>query len=91
MTKQILRIVLAGILAGAALFMMPFLLVRILVFILLIGAIVKLLGGRRHRFRRGRHYIIAAKINNMTEEERTFFRQKIEHRCGHFNRSKKEQ
>lgn len=79
MTKQILKTILAGILAGAALFVMPFFLVRILAFIMIIGAIIKLLSGGRHRFRK--HYAFAEKFENSTAEEKEAFREKMQRHC----------
>ncbi|MBA3679739.1 MAG: hypothetical protein H0W73_00910 [Bacteroidetes bacterium] len=80
MIKQILKTVLAGILAGVALFMMPFLLIKVLIFFLLIKAIFRLLGGRRrhHHWQ----YAYAHKYKNMSEEERAAFTQKYGNRCG---------
>jgi len=83
MTKQILKPVLIGILAGAALFMMPFFLLRVLVFFLIMGALFRLFrgsrfwGGYRHRFA-GFHPEFADTIRNMSEEEYKVFRQKFE-------------
>ena len=79
MTKQILKTVLAGILAGVALFMIPFIIIKVLVFFLLIKAIFRLMGGRRYgRWR----YAYAHKYQNMSEEERKAFAQKYGERCG---------
>lgn len=77
--KQFFKTVLAGFLAGIALFVLPFFLVRVLVFFLLIGAIFKLMGGRR----RGMHYryAFAHKFRNMSEEERTNFMKNYNGRC----------
>ncbi len=68
MIKQVLKTVLAGVLAGVALFMMPFLLIKVLIFFLLIKAIFRLMGGRRrhHHWQ----YAYAHKYRNMSEEER---------------------
>jgi len=74
MTKQILRTVLAGILAGALLFIMPFFMIRVLLFIVLILTIIRLLGGGRRRFRGGMYPGFAAKYQQMTEEEKAAFR-----------------
>ena len=92
MTKQILKTILAGILAGTALFLAPFFLIRILVFFLIIGAVIRLLGGGRRRFGRGRwNYAFAEKYSNMSEEEKTAFRERMQSRCGgHFGDTKKE-
>ncbi|MBD0258254.1 MAG: hypothetical protein ICV83_21280, partial [Cytophagales bacterium] len=51
MTKQLLKPVLIGILAGAVLFVLPFFLLRTLLFVLLIGGVFRLLAGRRFGWR----------------------------------------
>jgi hypothetical protein len=91
MTKHILKTILAGILAGAALFIMPFFLLRILVFVLIIGAVIRLLGGGRHRCGGRWRYAYAEKLNNMSEEERAAFKQKMQDRCGRYNKPATEQ
>lgn len=91
MTKQILKTILAGILAGAALFIMPFFLLRILVFVLIIGAVIRLLGGGRRRWHGRGRYAFAEKFNNMTEEERVAFKQKMQDRCGYYRKRETEQ
>lgn len=73
MTKQFFKTILAGILAGVLIFMMPFLLLKVLVFFLLIKAIFRLMGGgRRHAHWK---YAYAHKLQNMTEDERKAFMQ----------------
>lgn len=71
MTKQIFKTVFAGILAGVALFMMPFVIIKVVIFFMLIKAIFRLMGGgRRHMHMR---YAYAHKFQNMSEEERNAF------------------
>ncbi len=53
MTKQFLKTLLAGILAGAVLFNMPFLLIRAFIFFAFIAAIFKLLSSRKRRHGKG--------------------------------------
>lgn len=71
MITQVLKTVLAGILAGVVLFMMPFIIIKVLIFFLLIKAIFRLMGGRR-RYGHWR-YAYAHKYQNMSEEERKAF------------------
>lgn len=86
MTKQILKVVLAGALAGAALFIMPFLIIRLVVFFLLISLIFRLVGRRGHwqhqSWRYGidpqKRYAFAKRWHNMSTDERTSFMQKME-------------
>ncbi len=81
MTKQIIKTVLAGILAGAALFLVPFILIRVLLFVLLIGAVARLLG-RRYHYRGRMHPAFAEQIRNMSEEEWAQYRQNYNGHCG---------
>lgn len=79
MIKEILKSALAGVLAAIALFVLPFFFLRMLVFFLLVGAIFRLMGGRR----RGMHrYAYAHHCRSMSEEERAAFIQKYGERCG---------
>jgi hypothetical protein len=81
MTTQFFKTILAGILAGIALFMFPFVLLRVLFFFLIIGAIFRLLRGPRQRGFRGRHYAFAQHYANMSEEEKTNFKARYGGRC----------
>lgn len=73
MTTQFFKTVLAGILAGLALIMMPFFLIRMLIFFMLIGAAFRLMGFGKHR--REMRYAFAQKYKNMSEDERKAFMQ----------------
>jgi hypothetical protein len=81
MIKQILKTIAAGILAGIALFMIPFFIIKVLIFFLLIKSIFRLLGWRRRHWR-GMHPAYAHHFQNMSEEERKAFTEKYGHRCG---------
>ncbi|QHT69159.1 hypothetical protein GXP67_22195 [Rhodocytophaga rosea] len=86
MTKQLIKPILIGTLAGAALFVMPFFLLRALLFFLIIGALFRLFRGRRYwGWRGGRfggfHPAFADTIRNMSEEEYRAFRQKFNAPC----------
>jgi len=83
MTKEILKTVAAGILAGIVLFMIPFLLLKVLVFFLLIKAIFRLLGGRSRWH--GMRQAWAQKYQNMSEEERKAFTEKYGRGCCDWN------
>jgi hypothetical protein len=80
MTKQIFKTALAGVLAGVLLFMMPFIIIKVLVFFLLLRAIFRLMGGGRHRARWKHAY--AHQFQNMSAEERHAFMQKCGRACG---------
>jgi hypothetical protein len=86
MTKQLLKPVLIGILAGAVLFVLPFFLLRTLLFVLLIGGLFRLLAGRRfgwggygYRHDRGFSPALADTIRSMSEEDYQAFRQRFQH------------
>lgn len=72
---QILKTVLGGILVGIALFMLPFFLLKGLIFCMLIAAAFRLFAGRRDGYR----YAYAHKYKNMTDEERANFQRQ----CGY--------
>ena len=76
MTKEFFKTVAAGILAGVALFMIPFFVIKVIIFFLLIKAIFRLLGGGR-KWRGAWAY----KYNNMSEEERKVFMEKYGRGC----------
>ncbi len=89
MTRSILKPILAGMLIGAALFFMPFFLLRVLLVFLIIGALFRLFGGRGIRGRHGRgfHPAFADSIRNMSDEEYNKYKQRFED-CGSRNSSK---
>ncbi len=87
MTKDFFKTVAAGILAGVALFMIPFFLIKVIVFFILIKTIFRLLVGRRRWHGRGMHMAFANKYNNMNEEERKAFMEKYSNGCGGWQRS----
>ena len=88
MAKQFFKMVLIGVLAGVALFMAPFFLIKFFIFFLLIGAICRLWwGGRRHRKGWGGYqFAFADKIRNMNEEEYAAFKEKMNSSsCNYYN------
>ena len=83
MTTQILKVIAAGILGGIALFLMPFIILRILVIFLIIRLIFRLVGGGRHHWRNGKwgnHFYPAfsRRWQDMSDEEKKSFREKME-------------
>jgi hypothetical protein len=86
MMKQFIKPIIVGILAGAALFVIPFFLFRALLLFLIIGALFRLLRGRRYWGWRGSrfsdfHPAFADTIRNMSDEEYNAFRQKFNASC----------
>jgi hypothetical protein len=79
MIRSILKPILAGILIGAALYFMPFFLLRVLVVFLIIGGLFRLFGGRgfQGRYGRGFHPAFADKIRNMSNEEYNEYKQSL--------------
>ena len=86
MIQQTFKVILGGLLAGLALFIMPFILIKAVIFFLLIGFIFRLFGGnghwhRRHAFYGITHqkkYAYAQRWYSMNEDERSSFIQKME-------------
>jgi hypothetical protein len=86
MTKQLLKPVLLGILAGGVLFVLPFFLLRTLLFFLLIGGLFRLFAGRWFSWRgrygyshdRGFSPALADTIRSMSEEDYQAFRQRFQ-------------
>ena len=91
MNKSILKTIVAGILFGAAAFYMPFFLIRGLLFILIIGALLRFFVrphfGKRFGVR-GFHVAFADKIRTMSDEEYAGYKQKSESHCGKNNHHK---
>ncbi len=86
MNNILLKSILAGLLLGVALFVMPFFLVRLVFFILIIGALVRLFGGGRFRRGWGRGYghgytpAFADRIRQMSDAEYADFKQRYQGR-----------
>lgn len=87
---KILKPVLFGAILGAALFYMPFFLLRIAVVFLIIGALIRLFRGRRGwsggphghgGFRSGYRLAFADKVRAMSDEEYAQFKQKVSRPC----------
>ncbi len=73
---KILKTIVAGILVGTAIFLMPFFLLKLFAIIVLLKLSFRLLGcGRRGRF--------AHHFKNMTEEEKSAFLKSCGNACGH--------
>lgn len=86
MNNTLVKSILAGLLIGAALFIMPFFLLRFVVFFLIIGALFRLFGGGRFRRRgwgpgwgyRG-GYAFTDRIRQMSDEEYSQFKQRSDY------------
>ena len=83
MTKQILKVIAAGVLGGIALFLMPFLLLRILVILFIIRLIFRLVGGPRRHWKHGgwnQHFYpaFARRWQHMSDDEKKTFQEKME-------------
>lgn len=84
MNSRTIRLIAIGVLLGVGLFFVPFFVLRIAVFILIIGIVLRLFAGRR-RF--GRHFMdrriaFADHIRNMNEEEYNKFKAGFASGCG---------
>jgi hypothetical protein len=87
MNNILLKSIAAGLLIGLALFIMPFFLIRLAFFLLIIGALFRLFG--RRRFGRGwgpwghsRMPAFADRIRQMSDEEYNQFKQRYQ---GHWD------
>ena len=85
MNRSILKPIIAGVLIGAALFFIPFFVLRVVTVVLIVGLLFRLFGrsswgpgNRRHeRFTR-----FADKVRNMTDEEYAQFKERFQYGCG---------
>lgn len=86
-SMKFLKPILAGILIGAALFFMPFFVLRVVIVFLIIGALFRLFAGRRfgRGYGRGFHHAYADNIRNMSDEEYKAFKQSNTYSCGWHN------
>ena len=89
MNTQIIKPILGGLIIGAALFFMPFFVLKVLVFLLIIGLLFRLFGWRRGwRHYRGPYgWAFADKIRNMSDEDYEHFKVNWSSRC-YRNKSK---
>lgn len=77
MTKQIFKTILAGLIGGVALFILPFVLVRLFIFFALMSLAFKLIRGKNH------HHQFAYDCRNMTEEQKAEWMKYRSNRCGY--------
>lgn len=88
MNRSILRPIVAGVILGAALFFMPFFVLRVAVVVLIVSSLFRLFGAGRYRRGfggPGRFSGFADKIRNMSDEEYTRFKENYQYGCGRFN------
>lgn len=87
---KILKPILFGVILGAALFYIPFFLLRIAVIFLIVGGLFRLFRGRRGwkggphgpgGFRSGYRLAFADKVRAMSDEEYVQFKQKVSRPC----------
>lgn len=96
MNNTLLRSILAGLLLGTALFIVPFFLLRLLAFFLIIGALFRLFGGGRFRrggWGRGRGFgympAFTDRVRQMSDEEYAQFKQQYgRSHCGEYDSRK---
>lgn len=84
MNVQVLKTIAFGALIGAALFWMPFFVLKVLIFFLIIGFIFRIFRGRRYYGPHGWAY--ADKIRQMSDEEYETFKSRFGGRCGYHER-----
>ncbi len=81
MNLQVLKTIAVGALIGAALFWMPFFVLKVFVFFLILGFIFRFFRGRRHYYGRA-GWGFADKIRQMSDEEYESFKNRPYGRCG---------
>lgn len=85
MNRSIVKPIIGGVLIGAALFFIPFFVLRVAVFVLIVGLLFRLFrrgsrgpgSWRQERFTR-----FADKVRNMTDEEYAQFKERFQYGCG---------
>ena len=91
MKRSIFKPILGGIIIGAALFFAPFLLLKFIFWMCIIGAILRLIFWRRHSYWGGPHpyTAYADKVRNMSQEDYDAFKTKMNRwqgGCGYYSR-----
>jgi len=82
MKRSIYKPILFGVLIGTAAFFVPFLLLKVMLFFLIIGFICKLFWRRRGGWHHGYHNIaFADKLRGMTDEQYAEFKNKFNDDC----------
>ena len=83
---KILKLIITGAIAGTALFLMPFFILKIVLFLLMASIFFKLFIGRRFD-RRGmggsNKFAFADKVRSMNEEDYNSFKADRNKGCGH--------
>ncbi len=79
MNAQIMKPIVGGLIIGAALFFLPFFLLKVLVFLLVVGLLFWLFGMKSHRGPRSWAY--ADKIRSMSEDDFNDFNTNWSGRC----------
>lgn len=82
MNMQVLKPILVGLIAGAALFWMPFLVIKIVVVLLILGLLFRLFGRKRH-YGHGR-WAMADRIRSMSDAEYGDFKSLTGPGCGYW-------
>ncbi|MCH5689000.1 hypothetical protein LWM68_34955 [Niabella sp. W65] len=85
MNRSILKPIIAGVLIGAALFFIPFFVLRVVTVVLIVGLLFRLFGRRSWgpgNRRQERFTRFADKVRNMTDEEYAQFKERFQYGCG---------
>ena len=88
MSNQLLKTILFGAILGVALFWVPFFVLKVLAFFIIIGIFFRFFGRRRYYGPAGWGY--SDKIRSMSDEEYASFKENFKGRCGHYNKTKDE-
>lgn len=80
MKKSLFKPIVGGVFIGSILFLMPFFILKLVLFFMVCGAFMRLFG-RRHRYGMGFGPHFADKIRGMSDEEYDAFKTKFQGRC----------
>jgi hypothetical protein len=81
MKTQMIKLILGGALLGAGLFFVPFLILKVFLFFLVIGLFFKIFGGRRHH---GHYWSRLEYVRSLSNEDFEKYKNAHHmHGCGH--------
>ncbi len=84
MNKSIFKAIFKGIFVGAVIFIMPFFILKVLVFFMIAGLLFRIFIGRRMGRHMHQHRLaFVDNIRNMNDEEYARYKENFSRGCGH--------
>ncbi len=84
MNKSIFKAIFKGIFVGAVIFMMPFFILKVVVFFMIAGLLFRMFIGRRMGRRMQQYRLaLADNIRNMSDDEYARYKENFGSGCGH--------